>query len=174
MGAHEALGLVECLADRGVRRTLVVCLALQLLQQLSGINAVINFAPAILREAAVAPLFQRFARGRSPYSDTAACSMLATLAVYSPKLLLISVIVPLMDTLGRRRLLLLVLPLLATSLLVLALALDLSSQRFGPRTALAALLVYQSAFSCSLGPIPSMLSGMPYPKPKAFTLRPTR
>ena len=141
------------LSERSVLRTLGLCLLLQVFQQLSGINAVINFGPAIMREAGVAALFRNISRGNDKAS-----LMMATFAVYSPKLIMISLVVPLMDWLGRRFVLLAFLPVLAGSLLSLALALDARVPAVGPSTALIALLIYQSAFSCSLGPIPSMLS----------------
>ena len=141
------------LGERTVLRTLGLCLLLQIFQQLSGINAVINFAPAILKEAGVAGIFNGFSRG-----NDRASVMMATFAVYSPKLVMISLVVPLMDLLGRRCVLLTLLPVLAASLFSLALALDPEVPSVGPTTALLALLVYQSVFSCSLGPIPSMLS----------------
>eukprot|EP00802_Teleaulax_amphioxeia_P023824 Tamp_24456.p1 GENE.Tamp_24456~~Tamp_24456.p1 ORF type:complete len:122 (-),score=2.50 Tamp_24456:343-708(-) len=84
--------------------------------------------------------------------------MLATTVVYTPKLLLILLVVPLMDLVGRRTVLLSILPILSASLIAVALALDPRVTAVGPRTAFVALLVYQSAFSCSLGPIPSMVS----------------
>ena len=146
-------GLLRILGERSVRRTLCLGLALQIFQQLSGINAVVNFAPAILREANVAELFRSLISG----SD-AAHSMLATTVVYSPKLIMILLVVPLMDLVGRRAVLLSILPILSASLLALALALDPRVTAVGARTAFVALLVYQSAFSCSLGPIPSMVA----------------
>jgi MFS family permease len=146
-------GLLGILGERSVRRTLCLGLALQIFQQLSGINAVVNFAPAILREANVAALFRSLVSG-----NDAAHSMLATTVVYSPKLIMILLVVPLMDLVGRRAVLLAILPILSASLLALALALDPRVTAVGARTAFVALLVYQSAFSCSLGPIPSMVS----------------
>lgn len=42
------------LRDPAIRRTLLLCIALQMLQQLSGINAIVYYTPQTLKEVRVA------------------------------------------------------------------------------------------------------------------------
>ncbi|KAE8654098.1 Monosaccharide-sensing protein 1 [Hibiscus syriacus] len=101
------------LLDPGVKRALLIGVGIQILQQLSGINGVLNYTPQILGEAGVEVLLSNL--GPSSYSASFLISAFATLLM----LPCIGVAMKLMDISGRRRLLLTTIPVVLVSLIIL-------------------------------------------------------
>ena len=145
-------GLLSLLSTPRLRRTLGVVAVLQALQQFSGINAIVYFTPQTLRAAGVARLF-------APLGiDDDAASLAATALAYLPRIPTMFATMALMDTYGRRSLLLAFMPVMGASLLALALAGPSS-----PLLAVAATCAYGCAFSLSLGPIPNIMTAELFP-----------
>eukprot|EP00282_Hemiselmis_andersenii_P023185 CAMPEP_0172002658 /NCGR_PEP_ID=MMETSP1041-20130122/3524_1 /TAXON_ID=464988 /ORGANISM="Hemiselmis andersenii, Strain CCMP439" /LENGTH=481 /DNA_ID=CAMNT_0012656387 /DNA_START=308 /DNA_END=1749 /DNA_ORIENTATION=+ len=151
-------GLHALFRERSVVRSLAVCCTLQALQQLSGINAIIYFTPQVLQEAGTCSMFTTLLPSLRRHPS--ACSLLATLASYLPKLPAILLAMYLVDRVGRRMLLLTMMPPLAGSLAALAVSLSLpQSCWYRSQMALLSLSVYGIFFVLSLGPMPNMITG---------------
>ncbi|PQQ15286.1 monosaccharide-sensing protein 2-like [Prunus yedoensis var. nudiflora] len=103
------------LLEPGVKRALFVGVAIQILQQFSGINGVLYYTPQILEQAGVAILLSNL--GLSSTSASILISALTTLLMLPS----IGIAMKLMDTSGRRSLLLTTIPVLTGTLLVLIL-----------------------------------------------------
>jgi SP family galactose:H+ symporter-like MFS transporter len=140
------------------RRALAVCAALQLFQQFSGVNAIVYFTPQILKQAGAPRLFDRL--GVS--ADAAA--MLATVLAYLPKIPSVLLAAKLIDSRGRRWMLLAFIPPLALCLGLLALTVGTTSAASAAPPALAAaaataaVTLYGIFFGMSLGPLPNILA----------------
>lgn len=91
---------------------------LQVCQQFSGVNAFVYFTPSVLKDAGV-----NVALSSLGITDDNAGAMASALLAYAPKLPFIFLASRLMDSSGRRRLLLVFVPLIALSLLGLYCAL---------------------------------------------------
>jgi len=143
-----------------IQKALLICLGLQVIQQFSGINAIISFSPSILKEGNIVARIRDLVMWSGLKSHDATYAMLATAAVYTPKLIMIFLIMPLMDRYGRRTILLTVVPILSASLGLLSISMSqwLRGSSFASLLSLLGLLIYQAFFSVSLGPIPSILS----------------
>jgi len=132
---------------RAVRPALIVALGLYLLQQLSGINAVIYYAPIIFSASGI---------------DSTSGALLATVGVGAVNVLFTVVAMWLIDRLGRRSLLFIGFMGTTVSLATLAIAVAWD----GPGShyiAIGALLVYIAAFAVSLGPIPHIMMSEIFP-----------
>jgi len=135
------------LFEPAIRPALVVGMGLFLLQQLSGINAVIYYAPEIFIQAG-------FTQGET--------ERLATVGVGVVNLLTTILAMYLIDRIGRRRLL--VAGFLGTGITMLAIALAVVYSTLIPSwVVIAALLLYIAAFAISLGPLPFVLMSEIFP-----------
>jgi MFS transporter, SP family, galactose:H+ symporter len=133
--------------EPAIRPALVVGMGLFLLQQLSGINAVIYYAPEIFIQAG-------FNQGET--------EKLATVGVGVVNFLTTIVAMYLIDQVGRRRLL--VVGFLGTGVAMLAIALAVVYPTVIPSwVVIAALLLYIAAFAISLGPLPFVLMSEIFP-----------
>ena len=130
-----------------VRPALVIAMALFFLQQLSGINAVIYYAPQIFDEAGF---------------DTVSTQVLATVGVGSVNLLTTVVALFLIDRIGRRRLLMTGFTGAATTLLIIAFAVA-HPATMPSSIVVVMLLLYIAFFAVSLGPLPHVLMSEIFP-----------
>ncbi len=130
-----------------VMPALVVGVGLFFLQQLSGINAVIYFAPEVFREAGF---------------DSGSTQILATVGLGIVNVLMTLVGMALIDRIGRRRLL--VLGFLGTMIGLGMIAFGAVTQsQWLDIIALVGLLVYIAAFAASLGPLPWVMMSEIFP-----------
>ena len=135
------------LFEPAIRPALIVGMGLFLLQQLSGINAVIYYAPEIFIQAG-------FNQGET--------ERLATVGVGTVNFLTTILAMYLIDRIGRRRLL--VAGFLGTGIAMLAIALAVVYSTLIPSwVVIAALLLYIAAFAISLGPLPFVLMSEIFP-----------
>jgi hypothetical protein len=121
--------------------------------QLCGINAVLYFTPTILKEAGVGAFFEQ-ALGVGPES----ASILATGLTYIVMVPCIFWAMSLMDSSGRRSLLLNTIPVLLTAVGILAISTGLlpaGNLRAG--MSVCSIAVYCCAFVMGLGPVPNTL-----------------
>lgn len=130
-----------------MRPAVIAALGLYFLQQLSGINAVIYYAPIIFADAGV---------------SSASTALLATVGVGVVNVAFTVIAMWLIDRLGRRSLLFVgfIGTALALGCLAGAVAWD------GPGSdyiAIASLLVYIAAFAIGLGPIPHIMMSEVFP-----------
>ncbi len=129
-------------------KVLFIGIGLSIFQQVTGINAVIYYAPRIFEEAGYATLFEK---------------TLATLGIGLINVLSTLVSLPLLDRWGRR-------PLLFLSLVGMTLALCIISLAFYTQTAwidkLAAggLVLYIISFAVGLGPVTWLILSEIYPR----------
>ncbi|GAQ86873.1 monosaccharide-sensing protein 2 [Klebsormidium nitens] len=147
------------LFEPGVQRALLVGVGLQAFQQLCGINAVLYFTPTILKDAGVGAFFEH-ALGVGPES----ASILATGLTYVVMIPAILRAMVLMDSSGRRTLLLGTIPVLTISVAVLAVSTGLlpaGNLRAG--LAVCSIAVYCCAFVMGLGPVPTTLCSEIFP-----------
>ncbi|XP_030523788.1 monosaccharide-sensing protein 2-like [Rhodamnia argentea] len=146
------------LSEPGVRRALVVGIGLQVLEQLSGINGVLYYAPQILKQAGVDVLLSGM--GISTDSATFLISSIMTFTM----LPCLAVSMKLMDVAGRRSLLLSTIPILALSLLVLVVSsiFNLGSVASAVISTIG-VMVYQSIFCMAYGVIPNIMCSEIFP-----------
>jgi sugar porter (SP) family MFS transporter len=130
-----------------VRPALVVAMGLFLLQQLSGINAVIYYAPTVFKEAGF---------------GSSTTQILATVGLGVVNVLATVVGMYLIDRIGRRRLLLVGFAGTAASLAMIALGAATESDALD-KVALVGLLLYIAAFAVSLGPLPWVMMSELFP-----------
>ncbi|GLJ44201.1 hypothetical protein SUGI_0922790 [Cryptomeria japonica] len=115
------------LLEPGVKRALIMGITLQLLEQFAGINGVLYYTPQILEKAGAYVIFADI--GISDDSSSVLISGIATLLM----LPCILVAMRLMDTAGRRTLLLKTVPILIVSLVVLVIVNCISMEIFPTR-----------------------------------------
>lgn len=127
---------------------LIIGVLLSVFQQITGINAVIYFAPSILRDAGLA---------------TNAGAILATVGIGIINVLATVVALWLIDKAGRRPLLLVGLLGMVISLLVIALAFFTNSSLID-RIAIFGLMAYVASFAIGMGPIPWLILAEIYPQ----------
>lgn len=145
------------LCEPGVRRALFVGIGLQALQQLSGINGVLFYAPQILKQAGVAVLLSGM--GISTESATFLISSVMALTM----LPCIALSMKLMDVAGRRSILLSTIPILALSLLILVVTSLFNLGSFIAVISTISVMVYQSIFVMGFGVIPNILCSEIFP-----------
>ncbi|XP_009359629.2 monosaccharide-sensing protein 2-like [Pyrus x bretschneideri] len=146
------------LLEPGVKRALFVGVAIQILQQFSGINGVLYYTPQILEQAGVAILLSDL--GLSSTSSSILISALTTLLMLPS----IGIAMRLMDTSGRRSLLLTTLPVLTGTLLVLIFGqlVHLGSV-VNATISTISVVVYFCTFVMGFGPIPNILCSEIFP-----------
>lgn len=130
-----------------VRPALVVAMGLFFLQQLSGINAVIYYAPTVFKEAGFA---------------SSTTQILATVGIGIVNVLATVLGMMLIDRIGRRRLLMIGFAGTAVSLAMIALAAATASAALDI-FAIVGLLCYIAAFAVSLGPLPWVMMSELFP-----------
>lgn len=130
-----------------VRPAFVVGIGLFFLQQLSGINAVIYYAPTVFREAGF---------------DSSATQLLATMGVGAVNVLMTLVGMALIDRIGRRRLLFLGFAGTALGLGLIAVGAATGSASLDI-LAIVGLALYIGAFAASLGPLPWVMMSEVFP-----------
>ncbi len=130
------------------RPALVVGIGLFLLQQLSGINAVISYAPAVFHEAGL---------------GDQSTQILATIGVGVVNVLMTIVGMVLIDRIGRRKLL--VIGFIGTALSLGMIALGaISEAQFLDILALFGLFIYIGSFAASLGALPWVMIAEIFPQ----------
>ncbi|MCF3119162.1 sugar porter family MFS transporter [Streptomyces arenae] len=135
------------LADRAVRRALMIGLTLGAVQQFAGINTIIYYAPSIMRRAGL----------------PATNSILYSVAIGVVNLLMTAAAIPLIDRAGRRPLLVLSLTGMAVALVPLGFALDGDLGPASHLIALGCMGLYVSAFAIGLGPVFWILAAEIFP-----------
>jgi|FEC22Drversion2_1045045.scaffolds.fasta_scaffold00159_52 MFS transporter, SP family, galactose:H+ symporter len=135
------------LLEPAIRPALIVAMALYFLQQLSGINAVIYYAPTIFDQAGY---------------DSATKQILATVGVGTVNFATTVLALFLIDRLGRRPLLIVGFAGCAATMLVIALAV-VEPGLLPSWIVIAMLLLYIASFAISLGPLPYVVMAEIYP-----------
>jgi len=137
------------LFSSGIRKALIVGVGLAILQQITGINTVIYYAPTILQ-------FSGF--------ESAAMSILGTIGIGAINVLFTLVAIWLIDRVGRRVLLLVGLVGMVLSLSVLGLAFQLPSLASSLSwIVVGSLMLYVASFAVGLGPVFWLLISEIYP-----------
>jgi sugar porter (SP) family MFS transporter len=132
-----------------VRSTLTIGVGLAILQQVTGINTIIYYAPTIFKMAG----FQ-----------SATSAILATMSVGVTFVVFTIIALPLIDTLGRRPLLLVGLVGMAASLLALSWAFHFTTPLPSLKwITVGGMLFYIACFAFSLGPIMWLMIAEIYP-----------
>ncbi len=132
-----------------VKAALVVGVGLAILQQVSGINTVIYYAPTIVQFTGV---------------ESSAAAILASVAVGIVNVGMTLVAIRLLDRAGRRPLLLIGSAVMAMALASLALVFAAGAgSTLGSVVAIGSLMLYVAAFAISLGPIFWLLNAEIYP-----------
>lgn len=131
-----------------VRPALVVGVGLFALQQFSGINAVIYYAPTVFQEAGF---------------DSHGIQILATMGIGVVNVFMTLVGMALIDRIGRRPLLYIGFGGAALSLGLIALGAWTQAQWLDI-IAVAGLVIYIAAFAASLGPLPYVMMAEVYPR----------
>lgn len=146
VSGEQQAGSWRELAGRRLRPAMIAALGLYVLQQLSGINAIIYYAPIIFKNTGF---------------ESQSAAILATAGVGTINVLMTIVAMQLVDRLGRRRLLFMGLGGATLSLGVIA-----ASVAWGADTgaiSAVALMAYVGAFAISLGPIPHIMMSEVFP-----------
>ncbi len=132
-----------------MRAALTVGVGLAILQQVTGINTVIYYAPQIVQFTGI---------------DSASAAILATVGVGIVNVGMTLVAVRMLDRAGRRTLLLGGVAVMAISLFTLGLAFDGTDEdTFSSVLAIVSLMTYVGAFAVSLGPIFWLINSEIYP-----------
>ena len=137
----------RALLEPAIRPALIVAVGLFFLQQLSGINAVIYYAPEIFSHAGF---------------DSVNTQMLATVGVGTVNLLSTVLAMVLIDRIGRRPLL--IVGFAGTSAAMLVIALAVVNPTLVPSwVIIVVLLFYIASFAISLGPLPHVVMSEVFP-----------
>ncbi len=135
-------------SNKPFRQVLFVGMILAALQQVTGINTIIYYAPTILKSAG----FQT------------SQAFLSTLLIGVVNVLVSIICLPLIDSLGRRKLLLSGLIGMLASLLLLGLSVKLQVAHPGLKPVMAiSMMLYITSFAYSLGPITFVLISEIFP-----------
>jgi sugar porter (SP) family MFS transporter len=134
---RQLAGWSELLSPR-LRRPLVIGIGLAMVQQITGINTVIYFAPTIFQTAGL---------------SSAATSILATAGVGAVNVIMTIVAMRLIDRLGRRQLLFWSLGGMTATLLVLSGAFYLGASGDFAWIAVASVAAFVGFFAIGLGPV---------------------
>ncbi|XP_024971207.1 monosaccharide-sensing protein 2-like [Cynara cardunculus var. scolymus] len=150
--------MLSALGDPGVSRALLVGVAIQMLQQFSGINGVMYYTPQILEQAGVSVLLSSLGLGSN--SASFLISAFTTLLM----LPCIAIAMRFMDISGRRTLLLTTIPVLIASLVILVLSniVNLGSIIHAVISTVC-VVVYFCCFVMAYGPIPNILCSEIFP-----------
>ena len=144
----ETAGSWRDLLQPVVKAALVVGIGLAILQQVTGINTVIYYAPTIIQQAGIG-------------SDSSA--ILASLGVGAINVLMTIVALRLLDRAGRRTMLFIGVSGMSLSLFLLGAAFLGSTGTLTSVVAIASLMLFVSSFAISLGPIFWLLNAEIYP-----------
>ncbi|CAK9883082.1 unnamed protein product [Sphagnum jensenii] len=146
------------LLEGGVRRALIVGVGIQILQQFSGINAVLYFTPQILMQSGAGDLLANIGiTGES-------ASIMASGVTCFLMLPCILVAMWLMDRSGRRQLLLATIPILAISLVALVLVnMFLATGLIPAAVSFTCVTIFTCSFVAGFGPIPNILCSEIFP-----------
>ncbi len=132
-----------------IRSTLIVGIGLAVLQQATGINTIIYYAPTLFRMAGF---------------TNATTAILATMGIGVIFVLFTLIALPLIDTIGRRPLLLAGLTGMSSSLFMLGIVfLPFLHMDYMKWAALGSMLVFIACFAFSLGPIMWLMIAEIYP-----------
>ena len=137
----------RALLDPAIRPALVVAVGLFFLQQLSGINAVIYYAPEIFSHAGF---------------DSASTQTLATVGIGTVNFLTTILAMFLIEKMGRRSLLIVGFAGAATTMLIIALAV-INPTLVPSWVVILVLLLYIASFAISLGPLPHVMMSEIFP-----------
>jgi sugar porter (SP) family MFS transporter len=137
----------RALLDPAIRPALVVAVGLFFLQQLSGINAVIYYAPEIFSHAGF---------------DSASTQTLATVGIGTVNFLTTILAMFLIEKMGRRSLLIVGFTGAATTMLIIALAV-VNPTIVPSWVIILVLLLYIASFAISLGPLPHVMMSEIFP-----------
>lgn len=146
------------LLQPGVKRALFVGIGIQLLQQFSGINGVLYYTPQILEDAGVEVLLADLGLGSESASFL--------ISAFTTLLMLPCIVLGmrLMDTAGRRKLLLTTIPVLVVSLIILVFSqLVTISTVVNAALSTACVVIYFCVFVTAYGPIPNILCSEIFP-----------
>ncbi|MFT0534376.1 sugar porter family MFS transporter [Castellaniella hirudinis] len=146
-GRPQATGWGELLA-RQVRPALIVGVGLFALQQFSGINAVIYYAPTVFQEVGF---------------DSHSTQIMATMGIGAVNVLMTLVGMALIDRIGRKPLLYIGFAGAGLSLGMIALG-AWTEAPWLDVVAIAGLVLYIAAFAASLGPLPYVMMSEVYPR----------
>ncbi|KAM0872132.1 hypothetical protein ACQ4PT_038945 [Festuca glaucescens] len=146
------------LLEPGVKRALVLGVGIQILQQFAGINGILYYTPQILEQAGVGVLLSKF--GINPSSVSILMSAITTLLM----LPFICIAMWLMDRKGRRRLLIVTIPILVVSLIVLVTVniVKLSAELHALLSTMS-VGIYFCVFVMGFGPIPNIFCSEIFP-----------
>ena len=147
LGQEEG-GSWRDLLQPAIKAALVVGIGLAILQQVTGINTVIYYAPTIIQQAGIS-------------SDSSA--IFASLGVGVINVLMTVVALRLLDRAGRRTLLFIGVSGMSLSLFLLGAAFLGSTGTLTSIIAIASLMLFVSSFAISLGPIFWLLNAEIYP-----------
>jgi len=147
MQTHE--GSWRDLLAPAVKAALLVGLGLAILQQITGINTVIYYAPTIIQHTGI---------------DSDSSAILASLGVGIINVIMTVVALRLLDRAGRRTLLLVGVSGIAASLFMLGCAfMSGMPETLSSIVAIVSLMLFVSSFAISLGPIFWLLNAEIYP-----------
>ncbi|CAI0474240.1 unnamed protein product [Linum tenue] len=146
------------LFEPGIKRALVVGVVLQFLQQISGINGVLYYAPQILQEAGVSVLLASL--GLRSDSASILISLFSTIVMLPCIMLSMRI----MDVAGRRSIMLYTIPILVVALFALVFS-SIVSMGPVPRAVIStgSVVVYMSCFVMGFGVIPNILCAEIFP-----------
>jgi MFS transporter, SP family, galactose:H+ symporter len=137
----------KALLEPAIRPAVIVGAGLFFLQQLSGINAVIYYAPEIFNHAGF---------------DSTSTQILATIGIGTVNLVTTILAMYLIDKIGRRPLL--VLGFLGTAATMLTIAVAVVNPTLVPAwVIIVALMLYIASFAISIGPLPHVLMSEIFP-----------
>jgi sugar porter (SP) family MFS transporter len=148
MGDQEETASWRDLLQPAVKAALLVGLGLAVLQQVTGINTVIYYAPTIIQQAGI---------------DSASSAILASLGVGVVNVIMTVVALRLLDQVGRRTLLFIGVSGMSFSLFLLGFSFLGGESTLGSVIAVLSLMLFVSSFAISLGPIFWLLNAEIYP-----------
>lgn len=147
MNIHE--GSWRDLLAPAVKAALLVGIGLAVLQQITGINTVIYYAPTIIKETGI---------------DGNSAAILASLGVGIINVIMTVVALRLLDSRGRREMLTIGVTGISVSLFLLGLAFLIGADKtWATVMAIGSLMLFVSSFAISLGPIFWLLNAEIYP-----------
>lgn len=144
---EERRGSMAELVDRRLRPAMILGVVLAVIQQITGINTVIYFAPTVLQEAGLG----------------SSAALLALVVVGATNVLMTVVAIRYLDRIGRRPLLIWGMSGMILGLGALAVAFAIGIHGGGAVFATIALAFYVGAFAVSLGPIVWLLIAEIFP-----------
>ncbi len=147
VAVEESKGSKRELLDRRLRPALVLGVMLAVIQQITGINTVIYFAPTVLEQAGL---------GRS-------AALLALVIVGVTNVIMTLVAIRYLDRIGRRPLLIWGMAGMIVGLVAMSIAFGAGISGSGSVVATVALAFYVGAFAVSLGPIVWLLIAEIFP-----------